>query len=133
MDKEVERYKKKIEGGAQFAFTQPLYELSILEEFLDRTHDCRIPVLLGLLPLQSTRHTEFLHNEVPGITIPADIRKRMAEAGQNGAQEGIAMCRDLLDKAKDMVSGAYLMPSFGRYETVLEVVKGFLTKTHVAM
>lgn len=131
MAKEVERYKKKIEGGAQFAFTQPLYELSILEEFLDRTHDCRIPVLLGLLPLQSTRHTEFLHNEVPGITIPADIRKRMAEAGHNGAQEGIAMCRDLLEKAKDMVSGAYLMPSFGRYETVLEVVKGFLTKTQV--
>lgn len=128
MDREVERYQRKVDAGAQFAFTQPLYDLQILEDFLEKTINIKIPVLLGLLPLQSSRHAEFLHNEVPGITIPLAIRRQMQAAGQNGAQVGIVMCRDLLEKTKDMIAGAYLMPSFGRYETVLEVVRGFLAQ-----
>jgi homocysteine S-methyltransferase len=82
-----------------------------------------VPILLGLLPLQSHRHAEFLHNEVPGIVIPDWARKAMREAGDRGVEIGIEMCRSLLREARDRVAGAYLMPSFGRYEVVARVAE----------
>jgi homocysteine S-methyltransferase len=78
---------------------------------------------MGILPLQSGRHAEFLHNEVPGITIPDWARARMHEAGANGRQEGIAMAQELLNYAYKKVAGAYLMPSFGRYEVCAQVLE----------
>jgi homocysteine S-methyltransferase len=78
---------------------------------------------MGLLPLQSSKHTEFLHNEVPGIRIPDKIRERMKKAGEKGAKEGVQICRELLKEAKSLVSGVYLIPSFGRFEQVLEVLE----------
>jgi homocysteine S-methyltransferase len=65
-----------------------------------------------------------MHNEVPGIVVPAEIRERMRKAGENGIQEGLAQARDLLEQTKSMVQGVYLMPSFGRYEVVAELVRG---------
>jgi len=91
--------------------------------FLEAVGKKRVPVLLGLLPLQSHRHAEFLHNEVPGINIPDHAREAMRAAGDKGIEVGIEMCRALLLKAKDMVEGAYLMPSFGRYEVVARVAE----------
>ncbi|MBK7091055.1 MAG: bifunctional homocysteine S-methyltransferase/methylenetetrahydrofolate reductase [bacterium] len=123
LTQELERLERKIAAGAQFAMTQPLYELDVLEQFLERTRNFQIPILLGLLPLQSYRHAEFLHNEVPGIEIPADLRRAMNDAGKDAAQVGIESCRDLLQRAKGMVQGANLMPSFGRFETVLKVLE----------
>lgn len=123
LTQELERLERKIAAGAQFAMTQPLYELDVLEQFLERTRNLQIPILLGLLPLQSYRHAEFLHNEVPGIEIPAKLRRAMNDAGKDAAQVGIESCRDLLSRAKGMVQGAYLMPSFGRFETVLKVLE----------
>ncbi|HEY7818880.1 MAG TPA: bifunctional homocysteine S-methyltransferase/methylenetetrahydrofolate reductase, partial [Vicinamibacteria bacterium] len=87
----------------------------------------RIPVLLGLLPLQSHRHAEFLHNEVPGINIPDDARAAMREAGEKGIEVGVEMCRKLLLEARGEVEGAYLMPSFGRYEVVARVAEAVLS------
>lgn len=126
-DEEMERFQKKIEAGAEFAMTQPLYELDTLVRFLDRLRATRIPVLLGLLPLQSHRHAEFLHNEVPGINIPDFARAAMREAGEKGIEVGVAMCRKLLLEARDLVEGAYLMPSFGRYEVVARVAEAVLS------
>jgi methionine synthase I (cobalamin-dependent)/5,10-methylenetetrahydrofolate reductase len=123
---ELDRFRKKMEAGAEFAMTQPLYELPPLLEFLERVGKPRIPVLLGLLPLQSHRHAEFLHNEVPGITIPDPARKIMREAGDRGIEAGIEMCRTLLGEARSYVEGAYLMPSFGRYEVVARVAEAVL-------
>ncbi len=120
---EAERFRRKIDAGADFAMTQPLYELEPLLSFLERVGTPRIPILLGLLPLQSHRHAEFLHNEVPGIVVPAWARSAMREAGDRGVGIGIEMCRDLLVKARDRVEGAYLMPSFGRYEVVARVAE----------
>jgi len=117
---------QKLEAGAEFAMTQPLYELEPLLKLFERVGKVRIPVLLGLLPLQSHRHTEFLHNEVPGITIPEPVRKRMREAGDQGVEAGIEMCRALLVEARPHIEGAYLMPSFGRYEVVARVAAGAL-------
>ncbi len=123
LTRELERLEKKVAAGAQFAMTQPLYELDVLEQFLERTRHVQIPILLGLLPLQSYRHAEFLHNEVPGIEIPADLRSRMKGAGKDAASVGIDSCRQLLAKARNLVQGAYLMPSFGRYDTILKVLE----------
>jgi len=120
---ELERFEKKIDAGAEFTMTQPLYELEPLLRFLEAVGKKRVPVLLGLLPLQSHRHAEFLHNEVPGINIPDHAREAMRAAGDKGIEVGIEMCRALLLKAKDMVEGAYLMPSFGRYEVVARVAE----------
>jgi len=125
-DEELTRFRNKIEAGAEFAMTQPLYELDTLVRFLDAVGKPRIPVLLGLLPLQSHRHAEFLHNEVPGIVIPEPARTAMKEGGDRGIEIGIEMCRKLLLEARDLVEGAYLMPSFGRYEVVARVAEAVL-------
>ena len=125
-DEELTRFRNKIEAGAEFAMTQPLYELETLVRFLDAIGKPRIPVLLGLLPLQSHRHAEFLHNEVPGIVIPEPARTAMREGGDRGVEIGIEMCRKLLLEARDLVEGAYLMPSFGRYEVVARVAEAVL-------
>ncbi len=125
-DRELERFAKKVEAGAEFAMTQPIYELETLSRFLKAIGPQRIPVLLGLLPLQSHRHAEFLHNEVPGILIPDHVRAAMKEAGEGGIEVGVEMCRELLIQARDLVEGAYLMPSFGRYEVVARVAQAVL-------
>ncbi|MGE5179590.1 MAG: bifunctional homocysteine S-methyltransferase/methylenetetrahydrofolate reductase [Bacteroidota bacterium] len=129
LEREVERFHAKVEAGAEFAMTQPLWELGTLTRFLDAIGTPRIPVLLGLLPLQSHRHAEFLHNEVPGIVIPEASRQEMRDAGDRGIDVGIEMCLDLLLEARGQVEGAYLMPSFGRYEVVARVVEAVVPGT----
>ena len=85
-----------------------------------------IALLIGILPLQSFRHAEFLHNEVPGIQIPDWIRRRMHDAGNEGQRVGVELARQLLSECRDLANGVYLMPSFGRYENCLEVLEGVL-------
>ncbi len=123
VEEEIARLERKVAAGAQFAMTQPLYDLDILNRFLTRVKHLQLPTLLGLLPLQSYRHAEFLHNEVPGIEVPRWARERLRDAGKDAADAGIEMCRELLSSARSLVQGAYLMPSFGRYETVLRVLQ----------
>ncbi len=122
---EFERVKRKLEAGPQFIMTQPVYELDCWKRFVEGLSGLtRIPILIGILPLHSFRHAEFLHNEVPGITVPDWIRARMHEAGGDGQKVGIELARELLVQCRSMASGVYLMPSFGRYENCLEVVEG---------
>jgi len=130
-DRELERLRQKIDAGAMFTFTQPLYELAALETFLDRLSGKPIPIFLGLLPLMSFRHACFLHNEVPGITIPESHLLAMERAGEHGAEVGVELSKELLAEAQHLVDGVYLMPSFGRYETCLEVVKTLLAARKV--
>lgn len=120
---ELDRFRQKIDAGAHLAMSQPLYDRPTLEHFFERTGPLPIPFLLGVLPLQSSRHAEFMHNEVPGIVIPQSLRDRMRKAGENGIAEGLAQSRELLAETKDLVQGVYLMPSFGRYEVVAELVR----------
>jgi homocysteine S-methyltransferase len=117
-DQEIEKYQRKIDAGAQFIMTQPIYELARLLRFLDRAGKPPIPMILGCIPLHSSRHAEFLHNEVPGITIPDDVRARMRAAGEHGHEEGLKLAQELLTAARSMVQGVYLMPSYGRYDVV---------------
>ncbi len=125
LDLELDRFRRKLDAGAQFVMTQPVYELEAWERFLERLGGSPgIPILVGILPLQSFRHAEFLHNEVPGIQVPEWIRSRMHEAGNEGQRVGVELARDLLRRCKASASGVYLMPSFGRYENCLDVLEG---------
>ncbi len=120
--REMERFLAKVEAGARWAQTQPVYDLEVLERFFARTRS-PVPVMVGLLPLHSARHAEFLHNEVPGITVPDGVRARMREAGERGLRAGIALGQELIAEVRRRYSGAYLMPSFGRFEVVAEVLE----------
>ena len=124
LDLEVSRFREKIEAGADFAMTQPFYEMKVWDDFLARFGPVPIPVLLGILPLQSHRHAEFMHHEVPGISVPEALRERLREAGANAQAEGVRHARALYAEARERFAGVYLMPSFGRYENVLEVLSG---------
>ena len=127
LGQELERFQKKLEAGVQFVMTQPVYELESWKRFLDRLGGMpKVPILIGILPLQSFRHAEFLHNEVPGIQVPEWIRRRLHEAGNEGQKVGVELARQLLAEARDLANGVYLMPSFGRYENCLDVLEGVL-------
>ena len=124
MEVQVARLEKKVANGARFAQTQPIYDLKRLDQMLELTSHLDIPILPGVLPLVSGRNAEFLHNEVPGIVIPEEIRRRMAgKGGDDGVREGLAIAREFIEAAIDRVGGFYLIPPFGKYEIALELVK----------
>jgi homocysteine S-methyltransferase len=126
---EWDRLERKLGAGAHLVMTQPLYDLAQVEAMLDEARrrfgqrGFPVPVLLGVLPLQSARHAEFLHNEVPGITIPDLARAAMHAAGEHAADVGLEMTLDLLEQVDAAVAGTYVMPSFGRYEQAAELVR----------
>jgi len=122
VDLEVDRVRRKLEAGADALMTQQIYSASLLESFLERLGPIDVPVLVGIMPLQSYRHAEFIHNELAGVFVPDDVRERMRLAGENGIAEGIAQARELLEACRPMVQGTYLVPSFGRVEVVGELV-----------
>jgi 5,10-methylenetetrahydrofolate reductase len=82
-----------------------------------------VPLVVGILPLHSFRHAEFLHNEVPGITVPDAVRARLREAGDHGLRVGVEKAQEILAEVRRRYAGAYLMPSFGRFEVVAEVLE----------
>jgi homocysteine S-methyltransferase len=120
--REIDRAHRKVAAGARWLQTQPVYDLEALAAFLARAGDLRVPVLVGVLPLHSFRHAEFLHNEVPGITIPDPVRARLREAGDRALRVGIEMAQEMVREIRRRHAGAYLMPSFGRFEVVAEVL-----------
>lgn len=126
---EWDRLERKLAAGADLVMTQPLYGIeqvdSMFREARRRFGEGGIPVplLLGILPLQSARHAEFLHHEVPGITIPDEARAAMQAAGDRGAEVGLEGSLALLEQVGDTVAGTYIMPSFGRYEQCAELVR----------
>ncbi len=124
LELEAERLHEKIEAGAHFVMTQPIFDAEVWLRFLDVFGgEIPVPLMVGILPLQSTRHAEFLHNEVPGITLTDRARARMREAGAAGRREGVAMAQELLHDLRPLAQGVYLMPSFGRYEIAAEVLE----------
>ncbi|HEX7495004.1 MAG TPA: methylenetetrahydrofolate reductase, partial [Candidatus Limnocylindrales bacterium] len=128
-DKEWARLERKLAAGADLVMTQPLYSLAQVEAMLTRARRTfgqdgfPVPILLGVLPLHSARHAEFLHNEVPGITIPDEQLAAMHAAGERGAEVGLEMSMNLLEQCDGQVKGTYVMPSFGRYELAAELVR----------
>jgi len=126
LDQEIKTLQKKIQAGADFALTQSVYEPSVVETFLSyyrRLHgDLKLPILVGVLPLYGARHAAFLHNEVPGISIPDAVRSQIDAAGDVAPQVGVALAAELLHELTGMVQGAYLIPPFGRYDMAADIV-----------
>lgn len=127
LEREFRLLKRKIEAGADFALTQPVYEPALAKEFLARYQErfgpVPIPVLVGVLPLYSARHASFLDNEVPGIEIPTSIHERITSAGEEAPVEGVRMAIELLTQLQEIVQGAYIMPMFARYDLAAEIIE----------
>jgi len=128
IEEEVRRFGAKINAGANFFFSQPVYLPKLLDRFLKMTEQySHIPIFVGILPLASLRNAEFLHNEVPGMQIPNEIMNQMrsAETKLQQQKEGIKIAQGMLKQVIESprVKGIYLFPPFGRYESVLEVME----------
>jgi len=125
-DRELRRLEDKKAAGAELVMTQPVYDPRTLERFLDDARSLGLPVMVGILPLASHRNAEFLHNEVPGMAIPAEYRERMAKVsgGAPAARaEGIRIAQEALAAVKHRVHGAYVMPPFNRVDSALAVLE----------
>jgi homocysteine S-methyltransferase len=123
-DLEFRRFRYKIEAGAEFAITQPVFDVRGLVEFLDRA-ETDIPVLAAITPLENLRHTEFLANEVPGVYVPDTVVERMrrAEAAGQGAAEGLAIAAELAAEVRTHVEGIQISTAAGAVDTALGVMK----------
>ena len=132
LEQEIRVLKRKVEAGADFVLTQPVFEPERIEQtisaFEDRHGPLGIPMIVGILPLYGIKHARFLHNEVPGISIPDVIQKRIAAAGDHAPQNGVSIAVEILDQLKDSVGGAYIMPPFGRYDMAAEIIESVTVK-----
>jgi methionine synthase I (cobalamin-dependent)/5,10-methylenetetrahydrofolate reductase len=130
LDEEVQRFRSKVAAGAHLAYTQPVFEPSRLFAFLERTADLDIPILVGVLPLNSHRNAEFFHNEVPGMDVPLEVRERMRTAGNGEAAKrvGVEIAKEALALARTSprIRGAYVMPPFGHAARALDVLDEIL-------
>jgi homocysteine S-methyltransferase len=124
VDQEIRRFEYKVEAGAEFAITQPVFDVPALGRFLDRIQAVRIPVLAAITPLESLRHAEFMANEVPGVTVPAAIIERMRQAENDGRarDEGLTIARDLVAEVAGRVQGLQITIASGALESALQVL-----------
>jgi homocysteine S-methyltransferase len=120
---ELDWYYQKVGAGADFAITQPLYNLEQLDRFFSRVPKPPIPTVVEIMPLQSYRHAEFCHNELAGVVIPDEHLARMREAGERGIEVGHALAHRFLLDVFERVDGVLFVPSFHRYEMVAELVR----------
>jgi len=125
MDEELRRFEWKIEAGAEYAITQPVFDTQQLRDFLKRIEHCRIPIVAGIWPLVSFRNAEFLHNEVPGVQVTPEIMDRMRAASatskEAGRDEGLKIARESLLEVRDLIQGVQVSAPFGNVKYALEV------------
>ncbi len=128
---ERQRFAYKVEAGAEYAITQPVFDPAQLERFLRTIDDVRIPIIAGIWPLVSARNAEFLANEVPGVTVPESVLARMrtanARSKEHAVAEGIAIAREMLELVRGEVQGVQVSAPFGRVELALDVFAGAAT------
>lgn len=122
---ELERLKRKVDAGAHVIYTQPIFESAVLHKTLEMVASTNLPVFVGVLPLKHKRHAEFMHHEVPGISVPAALRKQLAEAPDDeaGLAIGIASAQSLIREARQVAQGLYLMPPFGSATIAAQVME----------
>lgn len=120
---ELDRFRRKVDAGAHFVMTQPVYDAELFSRVLGRIGPLSVPLLMGLMPLQSYRNAEFVHNELPGVKLTEDVLVRMRKAGAQGQAEGLAISLELLNACLHQVSGVYIIPTFQRYEPAAELVR----------
>ncbi len=125
LELELDRFYRKVEAGADFVMTQAVYDSEQFLATLDRIKDVRLPVILELLPLQSFKNAEFIHNELPGVTLPPHILERMRDAGNRSIEEGMRIATETFEQLRSYVQGIYIIPSFDRYEQAALLTRQF--------
>ncbi len=125
IEKEVRRLEEKVKAGAEYIMTQPVYDPKTLERFLGMIKHLETPVLVGILPLYSHKNAEFLHYEVPGMSIPEEIRERMRKAGSGDEARtvGVRIAQEALLAARELVQGTYIMPPFNKVDLAVRVIE----------
>ena len=126
LERELRRLHWKVEAGAEFAITQPVFDLEQLDRFLRQVEGFHLPIIGGIWPLVSLRNAEFLANEVPGVTVPDEVLTRMRRASERGREEGLAegvtIAREMLAAVKDRLRGAQVSAPLGKVPVALEVL-----------
>jgi homocysteine S-methyltransferase len=123
LEREAERLAQKAEAGAQFVVTQPIYDRPTAETVSKAVEKVDIPTVMGILPLWTSKHAEFLHKNVAGIHVPDSVRQRMAETGRP-KDEGVNISRQMAELARELFDGMCIMPPFGHYEILTEILGG---------
>ena len=134
LDEEIKRFEWKVEAGAQYAITQPVFDTDQLRDFLKRIEHVRIPIVAGIWPLVSYRNAEFLHNEVPGVRVTPSIMDRMRNASaiskEAGREEGLKIARESLLEVRDEIQGVQVSAPFGNVRYALEVFEALPDFSH---
>jgi homocysteine S-methyltransferase len=127
VEREIKNLHRKVNAGTDFFITQPIYRAedgpALLERYEAKYGKLNKPVLAGILPLVNVRHANFLHNEVPGISIPEEARKRVESAGEHGAAAGVELAVELIQQIKAWAGGVYIMPQFHKFDMVAEIIE----------
>jgi homocysteine S-methyltransferase len=122
IEREIKRLEKKAQEGATMYFTQPVFDIKTLEYFLDATKHLSMQCILGIIPLRSIKHAEFLHYEVPGMVVPDWVRKKLKDANTESGIEGMNIATEFLKQAKHLVQGVYIMPPAKKYEMAINIL-----------
>ena len=130
LDEEIRRFEFKVEAGAEYVVTQPVFDLRLLENFLRRIEHCRIPVVAGIWPLTSVRNAEFMKNELR-VSVPDSILDRMArtQTPEAARSEGVAIAREMLIAVRQTVQGAQISAPLGRYGSAADVLEALGTQS----
>ncbi len=125
LNEEIKRFEWKVEAGAEYAITQPVYDTKQLRDFLKRVEHCRIPIIAGIFPFVSSRNAEFMHNEVPGVVVTEEILDRMRKASdiskEHAREEGLLIARESLLEVRDLINGVQVSAPFGNVKYALQV------------
>ncbi len=126
-EQEMKNLQRKLHAGADFFLTQPIYQAEdgrkFLDTFAEKYGKLEKPVLVGILPLVSLKHANFLNHEVPGISIPVEIIRRLEKAGEHAAEEGVRIAVELIEQVRLWAQGVYLIPQFNRFDLVAEIIE----------
>jgi homocysteine S-methyltransferase len=128
LGQEIRRLEWKVDAGAEFIVTQPVFDIRLFENFLDSIKHIQLPIVAGLWPLTSLRNAEFMNNEVPGCKVPDDILKKLAlvqDSKEQSRTEGIKIARETLNQMLGHIQGVQVSAPFGRIQSVIEVLDGF--------
>lgn len=123
-DKAIDRLRRKLDAGADYVMTQPIYDIKLFEKIAHAVEEFNVPVFVGIMPMTSSRNAQFLHNEVPGMEIPASILSRMnIESKEEAAREGLAISEELINEALKYFNGIYLVTPFLRCEMTAHLTR----------
>jgi homocysteine S-methyltransferase len=124
MEEELRRFAWKVEGGAEYVVTQPVFDLRLVEEFLKNTAQWKLPIIAGIWPLTSYRNAEFMVNELR-VPVPEEYMRRMrlADTAERARAEGIAIAREMVERVRPLTRGVQLSAPFGRYDMAIQVAE----------